>query len=111
MCRKQYKINFEWSKACLKSVFLFSRMEVSGPYSYCFLSAASRIYSQNSTEHFCGVLSSLFANCFVRVQVVQLYNSTDMALAWRNSYSIYQRSDFHTVDNLSIAIHALIHSQ
>ena len=39
---------------------------------------------------------------------MQLYNSTDTATAWKNSrFILSEKSDFHIVDNLSIAIHCL----
>ena len=37
-----------------------------------------------------------------------LYSSTDMVTAWKNSHFILsERSDFHMVDYLSIAVHVL----
>ena len=42
----------------------------------------------------------------MKIQLVQLYNSTDTATARKNSYFILsERSDFHTVINLLIAVH------
>ena len=49
----------------------------------------------------------LFSKHFIKVQVVQPYNSTDTAIAWKNSRFISSDwSDFHMVDNLSMAVHA-----
>ena len=49
-----------------------------------------------------------FSKYFFKIQVVQLFNSTDMAIAWKNSHLILsETSDFHIVDNMSVAIHAL----
>ena len=43
-----------------------------------------------------------------RVQVVQLYHSTDTATAWKNSHFISSEwSDFHMLGNLFLAFHAL----
>ena len=51
----------------------------------------------------------VFSRHFIKVQVVQPYNSTDTATAWKNSHFILsERSDFYLVVNLSIA--ALLHS-
>ena len=51
--------------------------------------------------------SSLFPRRFVRVQVVQPYNSTDMTTAWKKCrFSLSVRSDFHMTDNLFVASHA-----
>ena len=42
---------------------------------------------------------------FIKVQVVQQYSSIDMAVDWKNSCFISsQRSDFHMVINLSVAV-------
>ena len=35
--------------------------------------------------------------------VVQLYNNIDMARAWKN-FVLFYHTDFHMVDNLSIAV-------
>ena len=39
--------------------------------------------------------------------MVQLYNNTNTATAWKKSYFIlFGRSDFHNFDNMSIIVHA-----
>ena len=49
-----------------------------------------------------------FQNLFIKVQVVQSYNSTDMATTWKNFHFILtESSDFNIVNNLSIATLAL----
>ena len=51
---------------------------------------------------------SFFTRCFVKVQVVQPYNSTDMAIAWKNPHFISsERSYFLMTVSLSLAFHAL----
>ena len=42
---------------------------------------------QNSMHHFCEV-SIFFFRCFIKVQLVQAYNSTDMRTVWKNSHFI-----------------------
>ena len=50
-----------------------------------------------------------FSGRFVRVHGVQSYSNTYMATAWKKSRFIWsERSDFHIVDNLSMAVHALL---
>ena len=51
--------------------------------------------------------SNLFSRRFVRVQVVQPYNRTDITTAWKNChFNLSVRSDFHMTDNLFVADHA-----
>ena len=47
-----------------------------------------------------------FLRHLVKVQVVQLCNSWDMATVWKNScFILSKRLDFYIGDNLSIAVH------
>ena len=49
-----------------------------------------------------------FSRHFVKVQVVQPDSSANTATTWKNPcYILSERSDFHMVVNLSIAIHTL----
>ena len=51
--------------------------------------------------------SSLFSRRIVKVQVVQPFSSTDKTAAQKNSrFILSERSDFYTVNNLLIAVHA-----
>ena len=51
---------------------------------------------------------SFFSRHFVRVRVVQRYRSTDMSVAWKNlRFILSDISNFHIVDNVSIAVHGL----
>ena len=62
---------------------------------------------QNNTQHPCEFPSNSFFKCFVQVQVVPPYSSTDLTTVWKNSHFILSgRSDFHTVDNLPIVVRA-----
>ena len=73
----------------------FVRWEVSG----C-TAAASMISSKQHT-------GSFFSKCFVKLQVVLPYYSSDAATVWKNSHFISsERLNFHKVDNLLIAVHA-----
>ena len=61
-------------------------------------------FVQNSMQHPCAVLISLF------IQVIHLspIDPTDMTTVWKNTHFILsERSGFHRVDNLSIAVHIL----
>ena len=60
----------------------------------------------NRTQHSC-VVPSGFVLRLIRVQLVQLYSSIDTDTAWKNSHFILsERSDFHIIQNTSIAIQA-----
>ena len=49
----------------------------------------------------------VFSKHFVKVQVVQPYNSPDIATAWRNfCFILSERLNFHIRNNLSIVVHA-----
>ena len=59
---------------------------------------------QNSTQHHYVVPSSFFFKHFFKVQVVQPYNSSNTATAWKN---LSERLDFHMINNQSITVQAL----
>ena len=63
-------------------------------------------FIQNSTLHFCVVSILVFPSC---VSLVHPYVSTDTATAWKKfRFVSSDRSDFHKIDNLSIAVHAFV---
>ena len=63
-------------------------------------------FVQNGIQYF-WVVSNFFSKHFIKVQVVQPYNSTDTATAWKNSHFILsKRSDFHMVVKESISVDA-----
>ena len=68
---------------------------------------ASRIYSKQYTASLC--CSHLITpSILLRVQVVQLFSSTDSATAWKKSHIIsFERSDFHMISNHSITVHLI----
>ena len=46
-----------------------------------------------------------FSQVILRVQLVQPYSSTSMAIAWKNScFILSERSDFHMINSRSIAV-------
>ena len=50
---------------------------------------------------------SFFFKCFVKFRVIPPYGGTDKFTAFENSCFISsERSDFHTVDNMPITVHA-----
>ena len=69
-----------------------------------FKDAASRFCGKQHRASFC----SFFSKRLIRVQVVQPYSSLDTATVWRIPSFFYQSSDYHMVDNLLIALHALL---
>ena len=77
------------------------RWEVSGRKAAVLRDAASRIRS-NRTKY-----SSLFFMHFATIQVVSPYSSTDIVTAWKKfRFILSERSDFHMIDNLGIAVHS-----
>ena len=55
-----------------------------------------------STSHF-------FSIHFIKVQLVQPYNNSDMATFWKNlCYILSERSDFHLGNKLMIVVHAFL---
>ena len=80
---------------------------VGGKWSYncCFVEFASRICSKHHAE---SLSSSYLAFSSGVLQVVQPYDSTDAARAWKNSRFISsENSEFYMVDNQSIAMRVL----
>ena len=60
-------------------------------------------FVQNGIQHPCIVPFSFFSRHFVKVQVMQPYNSTDMAIAWKNICFILSRKpDFYIVNQSMI---------
>ena len=79
-------------------------------YMSCFRGVAYNC-PLNSTYHPSKGLSSFFSERMVKVQVVQPYNSTDMATAQKNFlFILSERFDFHLHDNKLIAVHAFFNT-
>ena len=57
---------------------------------------------------FVQLLSRIFSICFISIHVVHRYSRTDTAVAWKKlRFFLSGKFDFHMIDNLSIAVHAL----
>ena len=86
--------------------WMVCEMEGKWPYSccsvrYCFQDLFKTVYSILVVFP-----SSFFSTCFISDVVVHPYNSTDTATAWKKSLLILsKRTDFHTIENLSIAMY------
>ena len=77
------------------------------PYIYFFVGCCLQDLFRAARSILVQLPSSLFCRRLVNVHVVLPYSSTDMATAWKNSlFSLSVRSDFHMVDNLSMAVQA-----
>ena len=76
------------------------------PYSHCFVGCCF----QDLFNIACSILvqfpSSFFFIYLVSIHVVHPYSRIDMAAAWKKlRFILSDRSDFHMIDNLSIAVH------
>ena len=68
-------------------------------------------FVQNNTQHSGVVPLQLFffSRHFVILQLLQTNSSTHTVTAWMNSHFILsERLDFHTIDNLSIALNGFL---
>ena len=69
--------------------------------------AVSRTRSILLAAFLCNCRQVFFSIRFVSVHVVHPYSSTDITAAWKKLHFVLSvRSDFHTTDSLSIAVHA-----
>ena len=67
--------------------------------------AASRFCSKQLAASSCSP-NLVFFRCFIKIQVLQTYSSTNTT-AWKNfCFILSKKSDFHMVIKLSIAVHA-----
>ena len=84
----------------------FQRWEVGGLKAVVFLWCC--IQDLFKIAHSILVLLHLaFSKLFVRVQVEQIYKGTDSFTVRIPVFILSESSDYHVVDNLSIAVHAL----
>ena len=82
----------------------FVKGEVNGCRAVVFFSAASSFF-QSSSQHPFVLQLSFFSKHFVKV--VQPYNTTDLAIACKNSqWFLSERSDFYMINTLSIVVHS-----
>ena len=102
------RMSFMSSSLLLQHVFfmlleLFVRWEVSGSTASVLWCVTSRICSKQHSAF----LYNLFSTSFVNIQVLHPYSSTDTATAYKKScFILSERSSFHMINNLSVAIHA-----
>ena len=88
------------------SNWLFVRWEVSGRTAVALWIGASRICSKKHVAFLCNCLLGFFSCKFFRISVVYPYSSTDTITTWKKScFILTERSDFHLIDYLSIAVH------
>ena len=102
-------LHLQQCPACLVRLnWMVCKMGVKWPYSCCFVVCC---FQDLFKYHFCVVpIQLLFFFFFlskpvVGIQVLQPYCSTDMATTWKKSILFYQRSNFHVIDNVSVAVH------
>ena len=76
------------------------------PYSCCFVGYSFQHLFKIVRSILVLFPTSFFSKRFIKLQVVQLYNSTETDMAQKN-FPLSKRSDFHVVVNLSIAVYAL----
>ena len=78
-------------------------------YSYSFVACCLQDLFNIARSTLVWLPSSSFSSRFVSVQVVHHYGSIDTTAAWKKlRFILSVRSDFHMIDNLSIAVHAFV---
>ena len=92
---------------CVRLIWMVFEIGIKWQYSCCFAGC----YFQDLfkiTEHSCVVSIKLFFSIrLVSIDVVHPYSSMDTATAWKKSrFILLDRSEFHIIDNISIADHA-----
>ena len=84
----------------------FVRWVVSGRTDAVLRGASSSVCLKQLTAFSCSSKSVFSPSTSLKSKVVKLYNSTDRTRTSKNSRFIqFERSDFHVVDNLLIAVH------
>ena len=84
----------------------FSRWVVGGPYSCCFVDYCFQHLFNIARSILVQFLSSFFSICLVSIHVVHPYSRIDTTAAWKKLHFILlDKSDFHMIDNLLIAVH------
>ena len=79
----------------------------SWPYSCCFVGCCFHDLFNIARSIFVQLSSSFFSIHLVSVHVVHPYSSMNMTAAWKRlRFILSNRSDFHMINNLSIAFHA-----
>ena len=79
------------------------------PYSWYFVGCCHQDLFNFVRNVLVSLPSSFFSSRFVSVQVVHPYSSIDTTAAWKKMRFILSvRSDFHTTDSLSLAVHVFV---
>ena len=77
------------------------------PYSCCFMGCCFQDLFSIVRSILVQFLSSLFSICLVSIHVVHPYNRIDTSDAWKKlSFISSDKSDFHVINNLLIAVYA-----
>ena len=76
-------------------------------YSHCFVGCCLQDLFKMTHGICAKFLPNFFSMCFVSIDLVHLFGSIKIATAWKKySFILLDRSDFHIINNLSIAFHA-----
>ena len=76
-------------------------------YGYCIVGCCFQDSFRIAFSILVQFLSSFFFTCFVSIHVVHPYSRIDTTAAWKKLFYVSSdRSHFHMIDNLSIAVHA-----
>ena len=95
----------EFSACLVCLTWMSNEMGGKWPYSCCFVGCCNQDIFKIAYSIFVKFQSSFFFKCFVRVQVVQLYFSTNMGMFWRNAcFILTERRYFHMINNQSIIV-------
>ncbi len=80
-----------------------------GPYSWCLVGCCRQDLFITALNMLVLFPSSFFSSRLVSVHVVHPYGSIDTTAAWKKlRFILSVWSDFHTIDSLSIAVHAFV---
>ena len=96
-------------RQCPTCLVLWMVFEMGGrwPYSCCFAGCSSQDLFNIARSILVQLPSSFFSIRLVSVQVVHPYSSMDTTAAWKKlRFTLSDRSDFHMIDSLLIAVHA-----
>ena len=79
------------------------------PYSWCLVGCCRQDLFNIALNFLVELPSSFFSSRLVSVHVVHPYSSIDTTAAWKKlRFILSVRSDFHVIENLSIAVHAFV---
>ena len=97
------------SACLLHLIWMVFVMGVRWPHSCCFVGCCIQESFSIAGSILVQLPSRFFFKRFVSVHVVHPYSSMDSTAAWKElCFALSVRSDFHMIDNLSIAVHAFV---